>query len=152
MGVLAATVLLVLTVCRVSSCDHHRFISFKYHNHQNYVQDLLLSCRSYEMALERKKGDILIGLLSLIDIIVLISMSASLSAGTWNYLVFAFDALVVSFIMFSYCRRLRESQQRRKYLIGSWYEIFGMRPIAFFAVVGQLSNDYDGYITFGTML
>jgi voltage-gated potassium channel len=104
------------------------------------------------MALERKKGDILIGFLSLIDIIVLISMSMSLSTESWNYLVYAFDGLVVALIMFSYSRRLRESQQRRKYLIGSWYEIFGMIPIVFFAVAGQLSNDYDGSITLGTML
>jgi hypothetical protein len=62
------------------------------------MQDLLLSCRSYEMSLERKRGDILIGFASLVDIIVLISMSASLSTGVWNYLVYTFDALVVAFI------------------------------------------------------
>lgn len=116
------------------------------------MQDLLLSCRSYETELERKKGDILIGFLSLIDITVLISISGSLSTGTWYYLVYVFDALVVAFIMFSYCRRLRESQQRRKYLIGSWYEMLGMIPIVIFAVAGQLSDDYNGYITLGTML
>ncbi|MPZ08056.1 MAG: hypothetical protein GEU26_16845 [Nitrososphaeraceae archaeon] len=116
------------------------------------MEDLLLSCRSYEMALERKRGDILIGFASLVDITVLISMSASLSTGAWNYLVYAFDALVVAFIIFSYCRRLKESQQWRKYVIRSWYEILGMIPIVFFAFAGQLSNDYVGYITLGIML
>lgn len=64
------------------------------------------------MSLERKRGDILIGFASLVDITVLISISASLSTGVWNYLVYTFDALVVAFIVFSYCRRLKESQQR----------------------------------------
>lgn len=88
--------------------------------------------------------------LSLADIAVLISMSTSLSTGTQNYIVCAFDALVV--IMFSYCRRLKESHNGRKHLIDSWYEILGMIPIVFFAIAGQLSNDYDGYITLGIML
>lgn len=104
------------------------------------------------MSLERKRGDILIGFASLVDITVLISMSASLSTGVWNYLVYTFDALVVAFIVFSYCRRLKESQQRRKYVIRSWYEILGMIPIVLFAFAGELSNDYDGYITLGIML
>jgi voltage-gated potassium channel len=102
--------------------------------------------------LERKKGAILIGFLSLVDIVVLISMSTSLSAGAWDYLVYAFDAVVVAFIIFSFCRRLKESHQWRKYLIRNWYEILGMIPIVFFALAGQISNDYNGYMTLGIML
>ncbi len=60
------------------------------------MQDLLLSLLSYEITLERKKGDILIGFLSLIDIVVLISMSTQLSTGGWNYLVYVFDTMVVA--------------------------------------------------------
>jgi voltage-gated potassium channel len=102
--------------------------------------------------LERKKGDILIGFLSLADIIVLISMSTQLTTGDWNYLVYAFDAIVVGFIIFSFCRRLKESHQWRKYLIGNWYEILGMIPIVFFALAGQIADDFDGYITLGIIL
>ena len=86
------------------------------------------------------------------DITVLISMSASLSTGVWNYLVYAFDAFVVVFIIFSFCRRLKESKQWRNYLTHHWYEILGMIPIVLFALAGKLSNDYDGYITLGIIL
>jgi len=79
-------------------------------------------------------------------------MSTSLSAGAWDYLVYAFDAVVVAFIIFSFCRRLKESHQWRKYLIRNWYETLGMIPIVFFALASQISNDYNGYITLGIML
>ena len=49
------------------------------------MQDLLLSLLSYEITLERKKGDILIGFLRLIGIVVLISMSTQLSTRGRNY-------------------------------------------------------------------
>jgi hypothetical protein len=42
-------------------------------------------------------------------------MSSSLSSGAWNYLDFAFDAKVVAFIIFSFCRRLKESHQKKWY-------------------------------------
>ncbi len=102
--------------------------------------------------MEGKKGDVLIGFLSLIDIVVLISMSISSTTGGWNYLVYAFDAIVVASIIFSFCRRLKESHQWKKYLFGNWYEIIGMIPIIFFALAGQISVDFDGYITLGIIL
>jgi hypothetical protein len=102
--------------------------------------------------MERKRGDILIGFLSLADITALISMSTSLSSGAWNYFVFAFDAMVVAFIIFSFCRRLKESPQKARYLLRNWYEIFGMIPIVFFALAGQISNDHNGFITLGIAL
>jgi voltage-gated potassium channel len=102
--------------------------------------------------MERKRGDILIACLSLADIIVLIAMSTSLSTGVWNNLIYTFDTLVVAFIAFSFCRRMKESQRRRKYMFNNWYEILGMIPIVFFALAGQMSDNYDGFITVGIML
>jgi voltage-gated potassium channel len=102
--------------------------------------------------LEKKKGDIVIGFLSLVDITVLISMSTQLTTGGWNYIVYVFDAMVMAFIIFSFCRRLRESQQWKKHLIHHWYEILGMIPIVFFALAGQIADDFDGYITLGIIL
>ena len=102
--------------------------------------------------MERKRGDILIGFLSLADITVLISMSSSLASGTWNYLVYSFDAIVVAFIIFSFCRRLNESPKKKRYLLQNWYQIFGMIPIVFFALAGQVSNDHNGFITLGIAL
>ena len=113
---------------------------------------MLLSFLSYEITLERKRGGILISFLSLADITVLISTSASLSTGVWNYLVYAFDIIVVAFIIFSFCRRMKKSQQWRMYLLHNWYEILGMIPIVLFAIAGLMSNDLDGYITLGIIL
>ena len=102
--------------------------------------------------MERKKGDIVIGFLSLVDITVLISMSTQLTTGSWNYIVYVFDAMVMAFIIFSFCRRLKESQQWKKHLVHHWYEILGMIPIVFFALAGQIADDFDGYITLGIIL
>jgi hypothetical protein len=112
----------------------------------------LLSVHFYEIPLERKKGDILIGFLSLADITVLISMSTQITTAGRKYLVYAFDAMVVTFIIFSFCRRLKESHQWRKYLIRNWYEILGMIPVVFLALAGQFADDFDGYITLGIIL
>src|SRR5919106_2825108 len=79
-------------------------------------------------------------------------MSTSLSSGSWNYLVYAFDTMVVAFIIFSFCRRLNESPQKKWYLLQNWYEIFGMLPIVFFALLGQISNDHNGFIILGIAL
>lgn len=94
----------------------------------------------------------MIGFLSLVDITVLISMSTQLTTGGWNYIVYVFDAMVMAFIIFSFCRRLKESQQWKKHLIHHWYEILGMIPIVFFALAGQIADDFDGYITLGIIL
>jgi voltage-gated potassium channel len=79
-------------------------------------------------------------------------MSTSLSTGVWNYVVYAFDAIVVALIIFTFCRRLKESRQWKNYLTHHWYEILGMIPIILFALAGKISNDYDGYITLGIIL
>jgi hypothetical protein len=102
--------------------------------------------------MERKRGDILIAFLSLADIMVLIAMSTSLSTGVWNNLIYTFDTLVVAFLAFSFCRRMKETQLCRKYMLNNWYEILGMIPIVFFALAGQMSDNYDGFITVGIML
>jgi hypothetical protein len=113
---------------------------------------LIIAPRSFQITLERKKGDILIGFLSLIDIVVLISMSTQLTTEGWNYLVYVFDAFVVAFIIFSFCTRLKESRKWGMYLFHNWYEIIGMIPIVFFALAGQIADDFDGYITLGIIL
>ena len=66
--------------------------------------------------------------------------------------IYFFDILFVALIAFSFSRRLKESQKRRKYLIGNWYELVGMVPIIVFALVGQSTNAIDGSVTLGTLL
>ena len=79
------------------------------------MQDLLLSLLSYEITLERKKGDILIGFLSLIDIVVLISMSTQLSTGGWNYLVYVFDTMVVTSMYVKLSRSIQNKSRIEQY-------------------------------------
>ena|SRR5688500_16799377 len=47
---------------------------------------------------------------------------------------------------------MKESNQPKKFLIRNWYEIPGMIPIIVFALAGQGSAIYDGFITVGVML
>jgi hypothetical protein len=63
---------------------------------ENSVQDLLLSSLTYEVAMIRKRGDVLIGFLSLADIVVLIAMSTWHSTGVENILIYTFDTLLHS--------------------------------------------------------
>jgi hypothetical protein len=79
------------------------------------MQDLLLSILSYEITLERKKGDILIGFLSLIDIVVLISMSTQLSTGGWNYLVYVFVLVVASMYLLKLSRSIQNKSRIEQY-------------------------------------
>lgn len=102
--------------------------------------------------MKRKKGDVLIAFLSLADIIILIAMFTSPPTGVGNTLTYMFDTLVVGVIVFSFCRRMKESQHRRRDIISNWYEIFGMIPIVVFVLAGQSSNNYDGFVTVGIML
>jgi voltage-gated potassium channel len=102
--------------------------------------------------MRRKKGDVLIAFLSLADIIILIAMFPLPPTGVGNILTYMFDTLVVGLIVFSFCRRMKESQHRRRDMINNWYEIFGMIPIVVFVLAGQSSINYDGFITVGIML
>jgi voltage-gated potassium channel len=102
--------------------------------------------------MKRKRGDILIALLSLADIIVLINMAQLLPKGAVSIAIYSFDFLVVVLIMFSFCRRMKESGQWKKFLSRNWYEFPGMIPIVVFALAGQGSAIYDGFITVGVML
>lgn len=102
--------------------------------------------------MRRKKGDILIGLLSLADIVVLIGMSQLLPKATGSIAIYSFDFLVVALIIFSFCRRMKESKQWRRFLFRDWYELPGMIPIIVFALAAQGSDISDGYITVGVML
>jgi voltage-gated potassium channel len=131
-------------------CDS--FLIWVSTSRSNPCKTYYFSFPSYELPLQRKKGDIVIGLLSLLDITVLIAVSTYQTTGDWNYAVYAFDTVVVSFIIFSFCRRLKESHQWKKYLIGNWYEIIGMIPIVFFAIAGYIADDFDGFVTLGIIL
>jgi ligand-gated ion channel len=102
--------------------------------------------------MKRKKGDILIGLLSLADIVLLINMVQYSPKGAASIAIYSFDFLVVSLIIFSFCRRMRESSQWKKFLLRNWYEVPGMIPIIFFVLAGQSSTISDGFITVGVML
>jgi voltage-gated potassium channel len=102
--------------------------------------------------MKRKRGDVLIAFLSLADMVVLIAMSTWHSTGVENILIYTFDTLVVASIAFSFCRRIKESQQWKRYIFNNWYEIVGMIPIVVFVLAGQSSNDFNAFITLGTML
>ena len=47
---------------------------------------------------------------------------------------------------------MKESNQPKKFLIRNWYKIPGMIPIIVFALAGQGSAIYDGFVTLGVML
>ena len=47
---------------------------------------------------------------------------------------------------------MKESQQSRRFLFNNWYEIAGMIPIVVFALAGQRSDIFDGFIIMGVML
>ena len=102
--------------------------------------------------MKRKRGDILIALLSLADIIVLINMAQLLPKGAVSIAIYSFDFLVVVLIIFSFCRRMKESGRWKKFLFRNWYEFPGMIPIVVFALAGQCSAIYDRFITVGVML
>jgi len=57
-----------------------------------------------------------------------------------------FDSLIVTLIIFSFCRRMKEFKQWRRFLFQNWYEIPGMIPIFFLPSVS------DGFITVGVIL
>jgi voltage-gated potassium channel len=102
--------------------------------------------------MRRKRGDVLIAFLSLADIIVLVALSSLSSTGVAKIGIYSFDTLVVALIAFSFFKRMKESQQWRRFLFNNWYEIAGMIPIVVFALAGQRSDLYDGFITVGVML
>ncbi|HEY7569863.1 MAG TPA: ion transporter [Nitrososphaeraceae archaeon] len=102
--------------------------------------------------MKRKRGDILIGILSLVDIVLLINMVQFSPKGAASIAIYSFDLLVVALIIFSFCRRMKESNQRKIFLLRNWYEVPGMIPIIFFVLAGQGSTIPDGFITMGVML
>jgi Ion transport protein len=102
--------------------------------------------------MKRKRGDILIALLRLADIIVLVDMFQLLPTGPGSIGIYFFDTLVVALIAFSFCRKMKESKQWKRYLINNWYEIIGMIPIIVFALAAQNSDISDGFIAVGVIL
>ncbi len=102
--------------------------------------------------MKRKIGPILIVLLSIADIVVLVGMLLTLPTSATGGIIYSFDFLVVGLIAFSFCRRMKESKQRRGFLFKHWYEIPGMIPIVVFALAAQGSDISDGIITVGVML
>ena len=102
--------------------------------------------------MKRKIGYILIVLLSIADIVILVGKFQTLPTSASRGIIYFFDFLVVGLIVFSFCRRMKESEQRGGFLFKNWYEIPGMIPIVVFAVAAQGSDISDGFITVGIML
>ena len=69
--------------------------------------------------------------LSLIDLVVLVGMFQLLPIGAGSIGIYFFDSLIVTLIIFSFCRRMKEFKQWRRFLFQNWYEIPGMIPIFF---------------------
>ena len=102
--------------------------------------------------MKRKIGPILIVLLCIVDIVVLVVMLVTLPTSPTRSIIYSFDFLVVSLIVLSFCRRMKESKQRKGFLFKNWYEIPGMIPIVVFALAAQGSDISDGILTVGVML
>jgi voltage-gated potassium channel len=77
-------------------------------------------------------------------------MAQFLPKGAVSISIYSFDFSVV-LIVFSFCRRMKESDQWKKFLFRNWYEFPGMIPIVVFALAGQGSAIYDGFITIGVI-
>jgi voltage-gated potassium channel len=99
----------------------------------------------------RKRGDIVIALLTLADIIVLVVMYPLLLLATETLLVYIFDAFVVAIMAFGFYTRMRKSQQgRRIFVLNNWYEMLAMIPIAVFAAARSFTT-HDDIIVVGIM-
>jgi len=98
-----------------------------------------------------KRGEILIFILTLADLVVLIATSQLLLKDAVGIAIYSFDFFVVTLIIFSFCRRMKDSGRWKKFLFENWYEIPAMIPIVVFALAGQGSAVFDGYITVGIM-
>jgi voltage-gated potassium channel len=93
--------------------------------------------------MKRKRGDVLIALLCLAEILVLINtVQILLPRDAVSIAIFAFDFFVVTLIIFSFCRRMKDSGQWKKFLLRNWYEVPGMIPIVVFALAGLGSPIY----------
>jgi voltage-gated potassium channel len=99
----------------------------------------------------RKRGDIVIALLTLADIIVLVVMYPLLLLATETLLVYIFDVFVVAIMAFGFYTRMRKSQQgRRIFVLNNWYEMLAMIPIAVFAAARSFTT-HDDIIVVGIM-
>ena len=102
--------------------------------------------------MKKKIGYILIIILSVADIVGTVGTIQTLPTSASKGIIYSFDFLAVALIIFSFCRRMKESKQRRGFLFKNWYGIPGMIPIVVFALAAQGSDISDGFITVGIML
>lgn len=102
--------------------------------------------------MKRNIVPILIVLLSVADLVILVGMLITFPTYSTRVIIYSFDFLVVCLLVFSFCQRMNESKQRKGFLLKNWYEIPGMIPIVIFALAGQGSDIFDGFITVGVML
>jgi hypothetical protein len=93
----------------------------------------------------KKRGDILVALLTLADIIVLVIMYPLLTPRTAeSVVIYVFDAFVVSVMALDFYRRMKKSQQaRRRYILNNWYEIPSMIPIVVFTLAQSFTTHDD---------
>jgi voltage-gated potassium channel len=101
---------------------------------------------------DMKKYDILAVFLALIDLTILTITASSSPTGIENTVTYLFDTVVIALIVYTFSRRVKESVNRRRYIISNWYAILGMIPVMVFVFVGQDSDYYDGFVAVGIML
>lgn len=97
-----------------------------------------------------KNYEILAVILAIIDL-TLLTITAS-SSPTENIVTYIFDIVVIALVAYIFGRRVKESVNRRRYIISNWYAILGMIPVMVFVFVGQGSDYYDGFVAVGIML
>lgn len=99
-----------------------------------------------------KKYDILAVVLGIIDLTLLTVTASSTQTGIENIVAYQFDIVVIALIAYTFGRRVKESVNRRRYIIRNWYAILGMVPVVVYVSVGQTSDYYDGFVAVGIML
>ncbi|MGA7368206.1 MAG: ion channel [Nitrososphaeraceae archaeon] len=101
---------------------------------------------------DMKKYEILAVILAIVDLTSLTITASSSPTGIENIVTYLFDIVVIGLIAYTFGRRVKESVNRRRYIISNWYAILGMIPVMVFVFVGQGSSYYDGFVAVGIML
>jgi voltage-gated potassium channel len=101
---------------------------------------------------DMKKYEILAVVLAIVDLTLLTITASSSPRGIVNIVTYLFDIVVIGLIAYTFGRRVKESVNRRGYILSNWYAILGMMPVMVFVFVGQGSSYYDGFVAVGIML
>ena len=98
------------------------------------------------------KFDMLVAILGLTDLTLITITSSSPPTETGNILTYLFDLAVIGLIVYTFSKGVKDSLNRRRYVLSSWYGILGMIPVTVFVIAGQISVYYDGFLGIGIML